>query len=286
MKKSVSIDMQTLNELSITPTAWVFMDYLHDLSYADVYVSIHTKAVASYLGLKEKDIPSLINSLAKKGLIAVSSDNSKEIRTTEQWRSATEYNIQTIGYSESFQKRAQTSRMIQGTRQSDTHYPVTPVVQDSVHLALIERKKDSIQSDQMAYLQDADRAVREFEFQRKRLQPNFDINLCEGRYSKNAFDVMREHLYDTTHSRTPKHYFDAIRWLFGSTSKEAEFWRKSINSVSKLIQHYDAIELASISNSSDIQHSGEIQARIDLMRKHGATEQEIEQEVMQMVKGD
>ncbi len=285
MKKTVSIDMQTMNELELTPTWWVFLDYLHDVSYGEVYARIDNKAVAKYLSIRERDIASIVNALAKKGLVMISSEESSLIRTTEKWRNAVHYGIQTLPHTESFQRRAKAATAIAASKTLHPEIAHVPVVKTPENNLMMENKRDMIHQDATAYLQDADRVVREFEFQRKRIQPNFDINLCEGRFSKNAYDVMREHLYDTTHARTPKHYFDAIRWLFTSKSKEADFWRKSINSISKLIQHHDAIEMASMTSLSDMQLSAEIQVRIDLMRKHGASEEEISREVMQMLKG-
>lgn len=288
MKKVISIDMQVMNELELTPTWWAFLDYLHDLTYAEVYTQINTKAVAKYLGLRDKDIGTIVNAMSKKGLVSISNEDSKLIRTTERWRSVLVYEVSAIPYTESVQHRARAYAAIAANKSVSPEISTAsvPAVMERTGIALIERKRDLINSDKTAYLQDADRVVNEFAYQRKLVQPNFDINLCEGRYSKNAYDVMREHLYDTTHSRTPKHYFDALRWVFGSPSKEALFWKKSINSISKLIQHYDAIEIAAMSNVEDKKISAEMQTRIELLRENGVSEEAIQKEIKKMFKGD
>ncbi len=282
MKKTVSIDMQMMGELGLTPTSWAFLDYLHDVTYAEVYIGIDTKQVAKYLGLRDKDISSIINNMAKKGLVAISSENTSLIRTTEMWRSVVSYGIQSVPQTESFQRRAKAATSIAMSKSINPEIANVPTLKSQEEIIIIEKKRDLINADKTAYIQDADRVVREFDSHRKQIQPNFDINLCEGRYSKNAYDVMREHLYDTTHTRTPEHYFAAIRWLFNSKVKEAEFWRKTINSISKLIQHYDAIEMAAMSNEEELKMNAEIKTRVEIMRKHGSSEEEIIREISKM----
>jgi hypothetical protein len=282
LKKTVSIDMQMMSELGVTPTSWAFLDFLHDVTYAEVYIGIDTKQVAKYLGLRDKDISSIINNMAKKGLVAISSENSSLIRTTEMWRSAVSYGIQTVPQTESFQRRAKASTAIALSKTINPEIASVPTLKNQEEIIIIEKKRDLMNADKTAYVQDADRVVREFDSHRKQIQPNFDINLCEGRYSKNAYDVMREHLCNTTHTRTPEHYFAAIRWLFNSKAKEAEFWRKTINSISKLIQHYDAIEMAAMSNEEELKMNAEIKTRVEIMRKHGSSEEEIIREISKM----
>ncbi|MFZ2891143.1 MarR family transcriptional regulator [Sulfuricurvum sp.] len=282
MKKTVSIDMQIMNELELTPTWWAFLDYLHDVTYGEFYANIETKQVAKYLGLRDKDISSIVNNMAKKGLVAISSENTSLIRTTEMWRSAVSYGIQTVPQTESFQRRAKAATAIALSKSINPEIANIPIIRNQEEFILIEKKRDLINTGSTAYTEEADRVVREFDSHRKQIQPTFDINLCEGRYSKNAYDVMRLHLLDTTHIRIPEHYFAAIRWLFNSKAKEAEFWRKSINSISKLIQHYDAIEMAAMSNEEELKMNAEIKTRVEVMRKHGSSEEEIIREISKM----
>lgn len=279
MRRFFSIDLNMIQEIGISPNGFVFLDLLHHQSDGYQYIEIDIKGIASLLSIKASEIKSIIAFAESRGLISINENGLA--RTTESFRSLVD-----AGFSKKPKNINKASVNPAHINIITAELPSVPILSRSLEVDFVhlEDKVSCMRANPIDYLQDSDRVVNEFTFQRKKLQPNFNIDLCEGRFAKSAYIVMREHLCDNTHVRTPRHYFDAIRWLFTSQSKEALFWRKSIGSISKLIQHYDAIELASMTNIDDQRLAEEAKILVEVMRKHGASEEEIKKELHRKAK--
>ena len=113
---------------------------------------------------------------------------------------------------------------------------------------------------------------------RKKIQPDFDINLSSG--GKDPYVTMQKHMNDGM--RTNNQYLKMIEWVFASP--KASFWRSRILTIDSLIKNYGAVELASM---EEAQQDGDIKVKIEtrvaLMKKRNESDEEIAAEVRKMV---
>jgi len=121
---------------------------------------------------------------------------------------------------------------------------------------------------------DISRVVRMFDQERKKLQRNYVRN--EYRHMDGAY-LLRMHIAET--GRTPKMFFDAIRWLFSKNPK-AEFHRQYIMNIGKLIEHFNTLEHQSMYSKEAIEFTEEAQILIRVLKKRGASEDEIKSELI------
>jgi len=120
---------------------------------------------------------------------------------------------------------------------------------------------------------DISRVVRIFDQERKKLQPNYvrhEYKNMDGAY------LLRLHIAES--GRTPKMFFDAVRWLF-STNPKAEFHRQYIMNIGKLIQHFNTLEHQSMYSKEAIEFTQEAKILIRALEKRGASEDEIKAEL-------
>jgi len=120
---------------------------------------------------------------------------------------------------------------------------------------------------------DISRVVRIFDQERRKLQPNYVRN--EYKNMDGAY-LLRLHIAES--GRTPKMFFDAVRWLF-STNPKAEFHRQYIMNIGKLIQHFNTLEHQSMYSKEAIEFTQEAKILIRALEKRGASENEIKAEL-------
>ena len=117
--------------------------------------------------------------------------------------------------------------------------------------------------------EDIKRIVNLFDFERKKIQPNFvrrEFKNIDGEY------LLRMHLKET--QRTTKMFFDAIRWLF-STNPQAAFHRQNIMNIAKLIEHFNTLEHQAMYSEKAVSFNEEAQSWYNIYKKRGLPESEI-----------
>ena len=115
---------------------------------------------------------------------------------------------------------------------------------------------------------DYQRTVSMFDQERKKIQPNFvrmENMKLDGAY------LLRKDCLEN--GRTLEMYLNAIRWLF-SGDKAAEFFLGYVVNISKLIQHYNSIEMKYIANSKDSKMNESIKRAYEYYLSKGMTEDE------------
>ena len=113
------------------------------------------------------------------------------------------------------------------------------------------------------------RIVSFFDLERKKLQPNFvrrEFKNVDGEW------LLRVHLKET--GRTPKMFFDAIRWLF-SSNPQATFHRQNIMNIAKLIENFNTIEHQAMYSQKAVSFNEEAQSWYNIYKKRGLSESEI-----------
>jgi len=113
------------------------------------------------------------------------------------------------------------------------------------------------------YNADIKRVVTIFDQERRKLQSNFvrkEYKNVDGQY------LLRMHMKET--GRTPKMFFDAIRWLFSNNPKAA-FHREYIMNIGKLIEHFNTLEHQAMYSQEAIAFNDEAQAWYNIYKKQG-----------------
>ncbi len=120
---------------------------------------------------------------------------------------------------------------------------------------------------------DVKRIVTFFDQERRKLQANFvrkEYRNQDGEYQ------LRLHLKET--GRTPKMFYDAIRWLFSNNPK-ASFHRQYIMNISKLIEHFNTLEHQAMYSQEAVKFDEETQVWYNIYKKQGLPEEEILQKL-------
>ena len=137
-----------------------------------------------------------------------------------------------------------------------------------------ESKKNKIQNLAVASTDDTEddikRIVSFFDFERKKLQPNYVRK--EASYNTSGEYLLRVHLAET--GRTPQMFFDAIRWLFSNNPK-ASFHRQYIMNIGKLIEHFNTLEHQAMYSQEAVQFNEEAKAWYNIYKKQGLSHEEI-----------
>jgi len=126
-----------------------------------------------------------------------------------------------------------------------------------------------VEQDIQSYNLDIKRIVTYFDSERRKLQANFvrkEFRNQDGEYQ------LRIHLRET--KRTPKMFYDAIRWLFSNNPK-ASFHRQYIMNISKLIEHFNTLEHQAMYSQEAIKFDEETQVWYNVYKKQGLSEDEI-----------
>jgi transcriptional regulator with XRE-family HTH domain len=116
---------------------------------------------------------------------------------------------------------------------------------------------------------DIKRVVTIFDQERRKLQSNFvrkEYRNVDGQY------LLRMHMKET--GRTPKMFFDAIRWLFSNNPKAA-FPRQYIMNIGKLIEHFNTLEHQAMYSEEAVAFNDEARAWYNVYKKQGMPEEEI-----------
>jgi len=119
------------------------------------------------------------------------------------------------------------------------------------------------------YNADIKRVVTIFDQERRKLQSNFvrkEYRNVDGQY------LLRMHMKET--KRTPKMFFDAIRWLFSNNPKAA-FHRQYIMNIGKLIEHFNTLEHQAMYSQEAVAFNDEAQAWYNIYKKQGLGDEEI-----------
>lgn len=138
---------------------------------------------------------------------------------------------------------------------------------------VVEEKKELVTSQisNNDYNEDIKRIVTIFDQERRKLQSNFvrkEYKNVDGEY------LLRIHMKET--QRTPKMFFDAIRWLFSNNPK-AGFHRQYIMNIGKLIEHFNALEHQAMYSEEAVAFNDEARAWYNVYKKQGMPEEEIVQ---------
>ena len=121
------------------------------------------------------------------------------------------------------------------------------------------------------YNADIKRVVTIFDQERRKLQSNFvrkEYRNVDGQY------LLRMHMKET--KRTPKMFFDAVRWLFSNNPKAA-FHRQYIMNIGKLIEHFNSLEHQAMYSEEAVAFNDEARAWYNVYKKQGMPEEEIMQ---------
>ena len=121
------------------------------------------------------------------------------------------------------------------------------------------------------YNADIKRVVTIFDQERRKLQSNFvrkEYRNVDGQY------LLRMHMKET--KRTPKMFFDAVRWLFSNNPK-ASFHRQYIMNIGKLIEHFNSLEHQAMYSEEAVAFNDEARAWYNVYKKQGMPEEEIMQ---------
>lgn len=284
MKRYISIDLSAMRKLGITPTGWVLLEYLHNLTDAEDSICVNLPEARDYLGLqKNKDVTLLLNSLINRGLVSeITLDGEVRHRTTTQWAGIIEDGI----YIPANLKDKTTKQHSQRAQSASREVVVAPPLVSSNTTEVVVSKLKTLNKTELDELSlECDRIVTYFIQERQKIQPDYDLTTTTfgGKFPRyEPRYAFYQHILES--SRTPKHYADMIRWLFNSPSKEALFWKNNIMTIDGLIKNYDRVELASMGNEEDSNLQSSIQNRITLMRAAGEPEDKIVLEIEKMRK--
>ncbi|MFK5938832.1 MAG: helix-turn-helix transcriptional regulator [Sulfurimonas sp.] len=138
----------------------------------------------------------------------------------------------------------------------------------------VPTKEVTIKEDVDEYNADIKRVVIIFDQERRKLQSNFvrkEYKNVDGQY------LLRMHMKET--QRTPKMFFDAIRWLFSNNPK-ASFHRQYIMNIGKLIEHFNTLEHQAMYSQEAVAFNDETRAWYNVYKKQGL----LEEEIMQILK--
>ena len=123
------------------------------------------------------------------------------------------------------------------------------------------------------YNADIKRVVTIFDQERRKLQSNFvrkEYKNVDGQY------LLRMHMKETR--RTPKMFFDAVRWLFSNNPKAA-FHRQYIMNIGKLIEHFNTLEHQAMYSQEAVAFNDEAQAWYNIYKKQGLSDEDILQKL-------
>ena len=126
-----------------------------------------------------------------------------------------------------------------------------------------------VEENRDEYNADIKRVVTIFDQERRKLQSNFvrkEYRNVDGQY------LLRMHMKET--KRTPKMFFDAIRWLFSNNPKAA-FHRQYIMNIGKLIEHFNTLEHQAMYSQEAVAFNDEAQAWYNIYKKQGLGDEEI-----------
>jgi hypothetical protein len=159
--------------------------------------------------------------------------------------------------SSSLFESAQSVKIIEETTQNLTSY--VPTQEISMHV------EENIEE----YNADIKRVVTIFDQERRKLQGNFvrkEYRNVDGQY------LLRMHLKET--KRTPKMFFDAVRWLFSNNPKAA-FHREYIMNIGKLIEHFNTLEHQAMYSKEAVAFNDEAQVWYNVYKKQGLSDDDI-----------
>ena len=138
------------------------------------------------------------------------------------------------------------------------------VIEVDESLKKIEKQKTLDTNDEIK------RIVSFFDFERKKLQPNYVRK--ESSYNMSGEYLLRVHLKET--GRTPQMFFDAIRWLF-SNNPQASFHRQYIMNIGKLIEHFNTLEHQAMYSKEAVEFNEEAKVWYNIYKKQGLSHEEI-----------